>query len=184
MPRPTVKCSVLFAASLDGFDARLRLRVRAKHLPRREDAHPDAALNETLRRVLACALSIAAGLAHAGDAPLAAALRARAVAVHCRPALPFFCANIHVGCSGRTELKTFAFELQAQSDRARIESAAASAGIWAPYENARAQWDPEAAYVILRPRGTRGYIKLLAGGRYSFRHYAQDTGLMSHGHCH
>lgn len=133
--------------------------------------------------MFACALSVPAGLAHAGDDPLAAALRARALAVHCQPALPFFCANIHVSCSGRTELRTFAFELKAQSDRGGIESAAGSAGIQALYEDGRVDWDPEAAYVILRARGTRGYIKLLADGRYSFRHYAQDTGLMSHGHC-
>lgn len=140
-------------------------------------------MNAALRRVLACAFPLAAGLAHAGDAPLAAALRARTIAVHCRPALPYFCANIHVSCSGRTELKTFAFELKAQSDRGRIESAADSAGARALYVNGRVDWGPEAAYVILRARGARGYIKLLADGRYSFRHYAQDTGLMSHGHC-
>lgn len=133
--------------------------------------------------MLVCALSVPAGMAHAGDAALAAALRARAVAVHCKPALPFFCTNIHVSCSGRTELQTFAFELKAQSDRGSIESAADSAGIQALYESGRVHWDPEAAYVILRARGTRGYIKLLADGRYSFRHYAQDGGLMSHGHC-
>lgn len=136
------------------------------------------------RLIALSALSAAAGLAGASDAqPAAAALRARALAVHCRPALPFFCANIHVSCSGRTELRTFAFALKAQSDRGSVESAADTSGIQALYENARADWDPEAAYVILRPRGAGGDIKLLANGSYSFRHYAQDTGLMSHGRC-
>lgn len=142
-------------------------------------------MNAALRRTSVFALAVAAGLACAGDAPhTAAALRAQAVAVHCRPALPFFCANIHVACSGRTELKTFAFALKAQSGRGWIESAGAeAAGLQALYADGRVDWDPGAAYVILRPRGARGYIKLLANGSYSFRHYAQDTGLMSHGHC-
>ena len=39
-------------------------------------------------------------------------------------------------------------------------------------------------YVILRPQGRAGYIKLLANGKYSFRHYSQDVGIMSYGQCH
>ncbi len=141
-------------------------------------------MSAALRRLLVCALAVAAGAALAEEtAQTAAALRAKAVAVHCRPALPVFCANIHVGCSGRTALKTFAFALTARADRGRIEAASDTAGLQALYADARADWDPGAAYVILRPRGAGGYIKLRADGSYSFRFYAQDSGLMSHGHC-
>ena len=53
-----------------------------------------------------------------------------------------------------------------------------------PYEYGSVDWGKEGTYVILRPQGREGYIKLLANGRYSFRHYLQEVGIMSHGHCH
>jgi hypothetical protein len=36
---------------------------------------------------------------------------------------------------------------------------------------------------MLRPQGRAGYIKLLANGKYSVRHYSQDVGIMSYGFC-
>ena len=33
------------------------------------------------------------------------------------------------------------------------------------------------------PDGKRGYIRLTNDGRYSFRHYNGDTGIMSYGEC-
>lgn len=103
-------------------------------------------------------------------------------AVTCLPALPFFCDNIHVGCAGRTTLRTFAFTLRMNAGRAWVDADADTAGISEQYENARLDWDQDG--VIFRPRATQGYIKLLDNGRYSFRHYARDLGTMSHGRCH
>ena len=104
-------------------------------------------------------------------------------AVTCLPTLPFFCANIHVGCAGRTTLRTFAFTLRTSAGRAWIESDADTAGIGKRYRNARIYRDEKGAYVIFRPRAGRGYIKLLDNSRYSFRHYVRDLGTMSHGRC-
>lgn len=106
----------------------------------------------------------------AGAAPLA---------VDCTPALPTFCANIHVSCSGRTDVPTFAFRLHAKDGHGWIEAEAHA--IREQYRDARVARDGDA--VILRPRQGAGYIKLLANGKYSFRHYAGDTGIMSYGHC-
>jgi hypothetical protein len=103
--------------------------------------------------------------------------------VDCRPALPFFCGNIHVACSGRTEVRTFPFRFHANASRGWIESTSDASGIKTPYENASVDWGKEGAYVILRPQGRGGYIKLLANGKYSFRHYSQDVGIMSYGYC-
>lgn len=113
----------------------------------------------------------------------AASLHAQTIDVVCRPALPFFCSNIHVACSGRTELKTFAFRLRADAGRGAIESPADAAGILARYAGAQAHWGEDAPYVILRPREGAGYIKLLPSGKYSFRHYVHGEALMSYGHC-
>jgi hypothetical protein len=120
--------------------------------------------------------SVLAGLA-APAGPAAAG--AMTLAVDCAPALPYFCANIHVSCSGRTAMRTFAFRLHAQDSRGRIEAEAHA--IREQYEGARVDWSEDA--VILRPRRGAGYIRLLADGRYSFRHYAGDAGVMSYGHC-
>jgi hypothetical protein len=127
---------------------------------------------------------VAAGFTAASDASrTATSLRAQAVAVECQPALPFFCTNIHVACSGRTEVRTFPFMLRANSSRGWIESKSDASGLRKSYENGSVDWGKDGMYVILRPQGRKGYIKLLANGKYSFRHYSQDVGIMSHGQC-
>ena len=73
--------------------------------------------------------------------------------------------------------------LRANSSRGWIESTSDTSAIQKPYENASVDWGKEGTYVILRPHGIEGYIKLLANGKYSFRHYLQDAGIMSHGQC-
>ena len=145
----------------------------------------DGILRTHLQFVLASALAVSAGFAAGGDfSQTATSLRAQAVAADCRPALPFFCTNIHVACSGRTEVRTFLFKLRANSGRGWIESKSDTSGIRKSYENGSVDWGKDGRYVILRPQGREGYIKLLANGEYSFRHYSQDVGIMSHGRCH
>ena len=84
--------------------------------------------------------------------------------------------NIHAGCAFRTDMPTFRFRLKAQGERGRIESSP-------DYGEARAEWGSDETRVILWPDGKRGYIRLMRDGRYSFRHYAGDTGIMSYGEC-
>jgi hypothetical protein len=144
----------------------------------------DGILNTPLQFILASALSVSAGFAAGGDAPrTTTSLLVQAVEVDCQPALPYFCGNIHVACSGRTEIRTFPFTLRANSSRGWIESKSDTSGIRKSYENGSVDWGKDGTYVILRPQGRAGYIKLLANGKYSFRHYSQDTGIMSYGSC-
>lgn len=103
--------------------------------------------------------------------------------VSCAPALPYFCGNIHVSCSGQTSIRAFPFKLRAAAPHVSIDTARDAAGIGEQYRGASLEWDGEGAYVVLLPKQAKGYIKLLADGSYSFRHYAQDLGTMSHGHC-
>lgn len=131
------------------------------------------------------ALASALGAAAAGDARATSVLDAlrQTGEVSCQPALPFFCANLHVSCAGKTPIPTFAFRLRAAGATGSIEAAPGTEDVRRPFEGAHLAWDEAGAYVILRSAATNGYVKLLADGRYSFRHYVQHTGVMSIGHC-
>jgi hypothetical protein len=94
-----------------------------------------------------------------------------------------FCSNIHVSCSGPSSIKTFPFILRATRAHGAIESASDTAGIAEQYKNASVEWHSEDEYVILRPHQANGYIKMLADGTYSFRHYPEHVGIMSRGLC-
>ena len=129
------------------------------------------ALGRLLRYIAIAAVSIA----HAAPAA--------AVEVDCVPTFSVFCHNIHVSCAGPTELRTFPFKLRVVSGRAWIEADPAAADFQRLYSDARLEWDNAEGYVILRPQQGPGYIKLLADGRFSFRHYRESTGIMAHGRC-
>lgn len=103
--------------------------------------------------------------------------------VSCLPTLPSFCSNMHVSCAGQTSIKSFPFKLKANLSHGTIESAPETESLRIQYENGRLEWDKGGMYVILLPRLASGYIKLLADGTYSFRHYAQHIGAMSIGRC-
>jgi hypothetical protein len=132
-------------------------------------------------RLSSAALAITATVVVASEDPQATIAKlARTGEVSCQPALPFFCGNIHVACSGLTTTRTFAFRLRVAGADGWIESASDIGALYAP---GRVEQDPEGAYLILRPRQGGGYIKLLADGSYSFRHYARDAATMSYGRC-
>lgn len=80
-------------------------------------------------------------------------------------------------------MRTFPFKLGATRTHGSIESTADTAGIAEQYRNGRVEWHNDDAYIILRPQQANGYIKMLADGSYSFRHYSQHAGTMSRGHC-
>ena len=134
--------------------------------------------------MLGLTLSVSVGFAEGNDAPRAAIAKlAQTGEVSCQPSLPVFCSNIHVSCSGPSSIKTFPFKLRATRTHGSIESTSDTAGMREQYENGRVDWDSEDAYIILRPHQTNGYIKMLADGTYSFRHYSHHAGTMSRGHC-
>lgn len=111
----------------------------------------------------------------------AASTCARALEVQCEPVHPVFCMNIHAGCVGRTETPALPFKLQADAGRGSIESA--DADMRELYANGRAEWEDGETRVIVRPERGQGYIRLLADGRYVFRYYRGDAGIMSYGNC-
>lgn len=129
-------------------------------------------------------LAVSAGSAEKVDAPeVAIAKLARTGEVSCQPAMPVFCSNIHVSCSGPSATKAFPFKLRATSTRGSLESKSDAAGMTEQFESGRVEWGNENGYVILYSHQTNGYVKMLADGRYSFRHYSQYAATMSRGHC-
>jgi hypothetical protein len=106
---------------------------------------------------------------------------ALALEVECEPVYPVFCMNIHAGCAGRTETAALPFKLNAASGRGWIESP--DADMRELYANGRAEWEDGETRVIVRPQRGQGYIRLLADGRYVFRYYRGDAGIMSYGNC-
>ena len=93
----------------------------------------------------------------------------------CTPALPHFCANIHVGCAGRSKQKTSAFDAVFHMGRASVTFANGK-GWAAEVSNSRGA-------LILRKSDARDWIRIETDGRYAQRIYAESGPLMAYGHC-
>jgi hypothetical protein len=103
--------------------------------------------------------------------------------VTCRPALRYFCGNIHAGCSGRSTIAAAPFDLMVDGEAASL-SYADSKG-------------PDAALPLVGPIGIAGdrsyaivwlrpsadYVRLEADGRYNIRIYVRGEAYMSRGTC-
>jgi len=109
---------------------------------------------------------------------------ARNGTVTCQPTLDYFCRNIHVGCSGRSSIPTFTFDVTMNKDRASLTQKAAVETRTVPaVRTGPASWADDNGYVIVWLRPSMDYLKIVAGGSYSFRHYSGGTAYMSYGQC-
>ncbi len=106
-----------------------------------------------------------------------------AAALVCEPALPYLCANIHVSCAGRSRTRAPVFMLDLRPGEERVVAEDDAVDVFLPYSVEGLRVHRGESEVVLRPAGTRGYIRVLATGRYSLRHYASRRPLMSHGVC-
>ena len=96
---------------------------------------------------------------------------AQAAELRCTPALPVFCANVHVGCSGRTTLPTRGFLIE--PGRIVFEDGA--------------QWQVTATIsnsgVVYRREASRDWIRIGHERRFSQRVYLERGALMAYGQC-
>jgi hypothetical protein len=139
-----------------------------------------------VRAALLGAVSVLLGVASAGagaQPPDALSRLKRDGHVACEPSVPYFCANLHVSCAGRTAVPTFAFSLRATPAGAALDAGPHARAFVEQYAGGSVQWSSDGRYVIVRPARTGGYIKLFRDGRYVFRHYPQHEGIMSLGSC-
>lgn len=146
---------------------------------------PERLTLRTLHRLaIAAVWTLAATTAVASNAERSPLLALRqGEALSCQPTFSHFCENVHVRCAGQTEVATFPFRLRAASGPGSVALMAGDEDRQRQFEDASVEWAEDGSYVLLSPRGSNGYVKLLANGRYVFRHYIQGRGVMSLGHC-
>ncbi|HEX9182681.1 MAG TPA: hypothetical protein VF876_05410 [Burkholderiales bacterium] len=103
--------------------------------------------------------------------------------VACKPSVPYFCANLHVTCAGKTAVPTFPFSLRTAPNGVALGAAADAQTFVEMYAGSRVEWSSDGQHVIVRPAQSSGYIKLFRDGTYVFRYYPQHEGVMSLGTC-
>ena len=86
-------------------------------------------------------------------------------------------------CSGQTTVPTFEFKLRNATNAGALQLATTSEEFQRQYESPNVEWDKGGGYVLLSPKASNGYVKLLSDGKYVLRHYIQGLGVMSLGHC-
>lgn len=101
-----------------------------------------------------------------------------AIWLECRPALPNYCANIHIGCAGRSNVPTEPFKLSFEDKGVlhRADDPPQSLGI---------VWSNRDA--VFRSEGSRDWIRVQFGTKdehlFSERIYRGAKALMTHGVC-
>jgi hypothetical protein len=138
-------------------------------------------LHDLLSGIACLCPAVAAAADETADAPLSKLRQAGVVS--CQPALPYFCENVHVRCSGRTPVPAGPFRLRVAGSTGSLEPAPAAEEVRLQYENAIVEWSRDDDYVVLSPRASNGYLKVLSDGKYIFRRYVQSVGVMSLGYC-
>ena len=93
----------------------------------------------------------------------------------CDPTLSVFCRNIHVGCSGVTEIPTAAFEVVISDSNARVDFEGEAAPL-----SGRVSGSGD---LVVRLEESRAWIRIQQDGRYSHRIYRDGRAAMSYGSC-
>jgi hypothetical protein len=103
--------------------------------------------------------------------------------VTCRPALRYFCGNIHAGCSGRSTIAAMPFALELNGDEASLSYPDGKAPDAALPTAGPVKMDDDRAYAIVWLRPAADYVRLEADGRYNVRMYLRGKAYMSRGVC-
>ena len=108
-------------------------------------------------------------------AAMLVAAPAAAESYRCQPALPFYCANIHVGCAGRSRRPGEAFVLRIDGEIAAARFASGHEADMSVHRDARA--------TVLRDRTTTDWVRLLPDGTFVHRIQSLKPALMMRGRC-
>lgn len=112
-------------------------------------------------------------LAAAAAAVSATAFGVGAETLECAPMFPRYCANIHVGCAGRSDVPTATFLLRLEDGYAEVRPEGAAP--WrAPYA---------ASHSGRVARRGMGWLRVDPDLRFSERIYVDGQALMSAGAC-
>ena len=96
---------------------------------------------------------------------------ARVQEMHCLPALKFYCGNIHIGCAGRTRIRTEPFT--ATPEQVTFQDGE----IWSVRDR------PDRGGVVLHRRQSRDWVRIEADGVFSLRRYTRGRAMMTRGRC-
>ncbi len=99
--------------------------------------------------------------------------------ISCRPALRHFCRNIHISCSGRSDIETAPFVVTLSGEAAVLDFPDGRA----PDVPSGGPFRTGADFALVRLRPDADYIRVEADGRYSFRLYRRGVAYMSYGRC-
>ena len=137
------------------------------------------------RTLLAALLALAAPSTHAGGEASGSLIEtlAQRGSVTCRPALRYFCLNIHAGCSGRSTIAAVPFSVEQNGDQASLSYPEGEAPDAALPSSGPLTVADDRAYAIVRLRPAADYVRLEADGRYNIRIYVRGTAYMSRGEC-
>ena len=100
---------------------------------------------------------------------------ARSETLNCAPRFPVFCANVHVGCAGRTKLRAPGFVVDLNGDEATVlfdDGVAASAVVTRSHSGR-----------VLRAAGAPWWIRIAPSGQFSQRIVTARGAAMSAGRC-
>jgi hypothetical protein len=103
--------------------------------------------------------------------------------VTCRPALRYFCLNIHAGCSGRSTIAAAPFTVELKGDEASLSYPDGKAPDAALPLSGPVKIAGDLTYAIVWLRPSADYVRLEADGRYNVRIYVRGTAYMSRGVC-
>ena len=94
----------------------------------------------------------------------------------CKPALPVFCRNIHVSCSGKTTIPASPFEIFITGSSAYVAFGKSMERIGGSVTGRGDR--------VVRLSQSRDWIRIQTDGRYSHRIYRDGHAAMSYGVCH
>lgn len=94
---------------------------------------------------------------------------------HCQPTLETFCRNVHVGCAGRTGIKTKPFTVSVANGKACVMFSGQVEETCNPV-------DPDADWVIRFGR-SGDWVRIDRARRFSHRIYRHGEAAMSYGRC-
>ena len=92
----------------------------------------------------------------------------------CMPAYPYFCANIHVGCAGRSRIPAPVLTLTRKDQALHIDVQDGTT------------WQADATGsedLVIKLDAQNSYLRLASDGRYNIRIYRNGRAWMSHGRC-
>ena len=99
----------------------------------------------------------------------------------CAPTLDHFCANIHIGCAGRSALKTWTFKITTDGKQGVMSSPKAQPT--KPIREGEIKRNTTHNSLILFLPPSKDYVRVLPTGKFSFRHYTKSGPLMTYGWC-